>query len=151
MLSIQRPLTDSIRLVYSHDPALDTSRPDYDAVYDRCVTRLDFSPIIKAGEQPTWFVFQPLSISQVRRILDVSSPTRHFWLAFRMSLRRIEGSDVEVDRGVDQDYAKLGELVKVDLMDALEEVPKGLGRPPFELVNDMGAAVLARAMGPLGK
>lgn len=149
-LVIQRPQTDSYRLAYAYDPAFDTSRPDYERVYARCAERLDFNEIIRPGETPTWFWFAPLSVSQVRRLIDVSSGSRHFWLAFRMALRRIEGLD-EVERATDAEWAKLGELVKVDLCDSLEEVPRRLGRPPFELINDLGAQVLARAMGPSPK
>lgn len=151
-LNIQRPLTDSFRLAYAGDPALDHSLPDFDARYERCVQRLDFAELIKPGEQPTWFWFAPLSISQVRKLLDVATGNRHFWLAVRMSLRRLEGGgDVVVERATDNEYPKLGELVTVALMDSLEALPQQLGRPAFELVNDFGAAILARAMGPLPK
>jgi hypothetical protein len=146
-LHAQRPLADTFKLVYAGDPALDHDRPDFDAAYARALETLDFAPLIRAGEQPTWFVFSTPGMSAVRRVMDLTTSVRHHWLAVRMALRRVENfGEFIVEKAADPEYPKAGDLVTVACMDVLEAIPGALGRPAFELVNDFGACVLHRGM-----
>jgi hypothetical protein len=140
-----RPLTEGFALAYAWDPAFESDRDGYLEEYRRCVETLDFSPLLRAGEQPTLFHFRPLKASELRK-LDLGNVGQAAYLAFRLCLARIEngGSLEKIDRAVDPGHVELGKILSVRCTDVIDALPVALGRPVGDLITDLGVAVLGR-------
>ena len=149
-----RPLTDSMALAYSHDPAFDRdSHADEDAylgAFRSATERLDYSGIVKAGEQPTLFHFRPLTDAETRRIRGLGdiSDAQLAALVVRMTLDRVEngGELGKIERKVDNEYPGFGKLVIIPYMDVLGGISVQLGRPQGEITNQLGIHVFMRSL-----
>lgn len=157
-----RPLTETFRIPYQWDPAIDRSsftadgaldEKAFDAAYERCVETLDFSPILLPGKDPTWFVFRALKGSETRRLFDTALGQATLpWLTFRVALQRVDNlSELKVATAVDHRFPDFGKIVTLETMDALEDVSRACDRGLGELVTSLGTHVFARSMGASGK
>ena len=155
-----RPLTDSFSLVWRHDPAIDREKfateEEFDKAYQTAVDTLDFAPLLKEGEAPTWFKFKPIPASRMAELSE-SRPeldegrltTKGASLAFRMALAS-EPGDLKLDgmpkwgRSTDQQYPSLGALVSIAWCDFLDACANEMGHAP--MTQSLGALAIIRSM-----
>lgn len=117
------PITDSFRLVWRHDTALDHKREDFENAYRVAIETLDWEPLLIPGEQPTYFHFRLVDQDTMRRLADSPiGPHQTLALVFRLALCRIENAPgcPEFKRKRDVEFGKLGEMAEPSVVDYLD-------------------------------
>ena len=169
-----RPQTDRIVLAWSGDPAFDVKRFEVKGKWTKesqkawadawrqASETLDYAPITKAGEVPTYFHFRPLSEMARRHILErylgsigaVAWPT-----VIRLCLIAVVGGwpddapTLKQDtRRTDPKLPELDPLLDVEVVEVLAELGQFVhGTRPLEsLIDELGRGVANRGS-PQGK
>jgi hypothetical protein len=172
-----RPLTQRFKIVPRFDPALDRERYDEDSevvawkalpdeerektpepmtferAYGIALERLDFQPLLKAGEAPTYLVFRPIDNKTMRRLIDLYGSNfgaEGLALILRIALIGIENwpDSPNLDREKD---SKWGDLVPYKVIAALDEVAASLGAPFGALTSELAQHVVVRSAHISGK
>lgn len=158
-----RPQTDSIRLAWSGDPAFeperfviaegkDAGKPDPAAwreAWRVAVETLDFAPLCKPGQTPTYLSFRPLADMTRRRLLERYHDTlgQLAWAAVvRATLVSIDGWPKDappLQPVTDPALAELGPILTEEVINFLGAIAPGA-------VNELAQAVIARGS-PQGK
>jgi hypothetical protein len=166
-----RPLTDCFSLIWENDPAIDFDKykeehadasgktsirinaeklaADYYVAFDT----LNFMPMLKEGEKPSLFRFEPIAASRLRELHRVERPVDGqitkiaASLAFRMAL--VAFDDVAIDgmpkfqRATDPRYPTLGSLVSLEWTNFMDAVAREMGHDSIS--SDLGWLVVVRS------
>lgn len=147
-----RPLTDSMALAYAYDPSFERgdNEEKYLEAFRSATERLDYSALVKSGDQPTLFHMRPLTDAETRRIrgLGTLSDAELAALVVRMTLERVEnGGDLaKVERKADPAFQGFGKLVTESYMNLLGQISVAMGRPQGEITNQLGIHVFMRSL-----
>lgn len=159
MLQLQRPLTDTFSLIYAFDEAVDSSKfateEERIDAWKGCVERLDFSPMLADGAQPTVFVFRALKSNEAAMLRELNvGPEMLARLTFRLCLKEIQnGGKIEIKRTTDRFWPQLGQMLVESLTELLAEASchESIGRQRGDLLVFLGAQVYQRSENPSPK
>ncbi len=168
-----RPQTDRITLAWSGDPAFDVKRYEVKGKWTKesrtrwadawriAVETLDFAPLAKAGERPTYFHFRPLPEEARRHLVE-----RYFgtiglvgtMAVIRLCLIGVDDWPAEApklspeSRRVDPKLPELDPLLDPEVVQFLADLGRAAQgtRPLAPLIDELGDEVMKRGS-PQGK